>query len=115
MSGPVTVTLTYTVEEARRVAHLIDKVDRSTQLSYDDHDRLLCIASAIRLQLPQPKPAEPTGLGAVVKDREGYEWVKIDRHPACNDWRKVNPGEPDFGRARYSDIDAVEVLSEGVS
>ena len=52
-----------------------------------------------------PKPDEPTGLGAVVEDREGRKWVRAadSIRPWFNDaigWRE------------WSDIDAV---SEGVS
>lgn len=56
-----------------------------------------------------PKPAEPTGLGAVVEDAEGEAWV---RNNPCDDckWRSSDGVWLDF-----ADIDAVRVLSEGVT
>ncbi len=69
------------------------------------------LAHQIESQTRPPKPPEPTGLGAVVKDREGHVWVRI--HESYGDllWRMEVPNtcaEP------YDRIDAVEVLSEGV-
>ncbi len=69
------------------------------------------IATQIEVQTRPPKPPEPTGLGAVVKDRQGHVWVRI--HESYGDllWRMDVPStcaEP------YDRIDAVEVLSEGV-
>jgi hypothetical protein len=67
-----------------------------------------------------PKPAEPTGLGAVVVDAKGSRWIRIDTHQDCNDWTAVgapkNP-DPDASGVRweYAAIDAVAVLSEGVT
>ncbi len=59
-----------------------------------------------------PKPEEPSGLGAVVKDRAGTRWV---RRCTCHldparDWSPC--GEDRLHR--YDEIDAVEVLSKGV-
>ena len=53
-----------------------------------------------------PKPDEPTGLGAVVEDAEGYQWVRAH---GC--WYRDNAWA---GDADYADIAAVRVLSEGV-
>ena len=55
-----------------------------------------------------PKPEEPTGLGAVVEDAEGSKWVRIESRTG---WWWRNP----VGQThRWSDIDAVRILSEGV-
>lgn len=58
-----------------------------------------------------PKPEEPTGLGAVVEDAEGWRWVRRSTHPA-------RPWTADTGTFQksldYADIDVVRVLSEGV-
>lgn len=57
-----------------------------------------------------PRPDEPTGLGAVVEDAEGYLWVLNER--ALTDtlwWRRVGVATP-----HWSAISAVRVLSEGV-
>ena len=72
---------------------------------------LRALRDQIETQTKPPKPAEPTGLGAVVEDARGRKWVRadIDREPWFSDERT---GE-DCWRA-YADIDAVRVLSEGV-
>lgn len=58
------------------------------------------------------RPDEPTGLGSVVEDAKGDQWVLInvtgsDMKPA-RQWRTV------WGNRTWAEIDAVEVLSEGV-
>lgn len=56
-----------------------------------------------------PKPEEPTGLGAVVEDADGLQWVRIESPPGWWWWRNSN------GETRWwPDIDAVRSLSEGV-
>lgn len=107
----VTVTFTYTADEAARMAHLVERVDRCTTLAYDDHDRLLLISSAIRRALPPPRPAEPQGLGAVVEDAKGRRWV---RYPRPSEHSKFcwNAGN---GAVKWSEIDSPKVLSEGWS
>lgn len=58
-------------------------------------------------EFANPKPDEPTGLGAVVRDRDGITWVNAGGpYP----WRTVSHKDHN-----YADIDAVEVLSEGVT
>lgn len=63
-------------------------------------------ADQIEAQTRPPKPAEPTGLGAVVRARDGLLWQRIDADPP---WfhRDV------FDKA-WDQIDVAEVLSEGV-
>lgn len=61
--------------------------------------------------LADPKPAEPTGLGAVVLDSAGRHWVR------ANSWNLpwvYQAGANGAGR-KWSDLDVVEVLSEGWS
>ena len=72
------------------------------------------IADQIEAQLPKPKPEEPKGLGAVVKDRSGVRWVHID--PDTDD-DVDGAWESEFApvNLRWSRIDVVEVLSEGVT
>jgi hypothetical protein len=56
-----------------------------------------------------PKPEEPTGFGAVAEDAEGEWWVRITV-PTGAWWRNSR------GLTRvWRDIDAVRVLSEGVT
>lgn len=69
--------------------------------------------------LADPKPAEPTGLGAVVRDRKGATYVRVAVHfdgwAAGEMWRRVG-GEVNADKRRaWSDIDVAEVLSEGWS
>jgi hypothetical protein len=65
----------------------------------------------IEAQTTPQKPDEPQGLGAVVRDAGGKAWVRADpvERPWCD---ATSMGD---GWADYSDIDAVEVLSEGVT
>lgn len=67
---------------------------------------------------PTPiKPDEPTGLGAVVEDTEGVRWVRF-KFFELKPWRQSHlPGhcERKLATAYYADIDAVKILSDGVS
>jgi len=56
-----------------------------------------------------PKPAEPTGLGAVVENSDGGRWVRTDVAVDRPWWRY--PGIT----SGWAQVDAVRVLSEGVS
>ena len=60
-----------------------------------------------------PKPTEPTGLGAVVEDADGCRWVRASLTSTVNHWRCAD--ESGMGRKPYAKIDAVRVLSEGVT
>ena len=66
--------------------------------------------------LADPKPAEPTGLGAVVLDSAGRHWVR------ANSWNlpwvyQAGAVEPDeyIDERKWTDLDVAEVLSEGWS
>lgn len=63
--------------------------------------------------LPKPVAPEPRGLGAVVKDGEGRKYVRYTNDPLAP-W---TTGGPEHTRPYryYSDLDVVEVLSEGVA
>lgn len=72
-----------------------------------EHEFAATLASTLETLLPDSKPAEPTGLGAVVIDAMGRTWVR--RHPAGEAW--VNG----YQRwAEYADLDVVKVLHRGV-
>lgn len=58
--------------------------------------------------IPDPKPVEPEGLGAVVEDAEGRRWVRFRINP--EPWRR---GDAGIYRA-WSLIHATRVLSSGV-
>ena len=62
--------------------------------------------------LADPKPAEPTGLGAVVRDRDGRIWVRTDVPDLA--WVHTSP-VADPMEFRWADLDVAEVLSEGWS
>lgn len=75
------------------------------------------IADQIESQARPPKPAEPTGLGAVVEDAAGQRWTRYDERDPQPWWRTStgDPDEPIECRFAYADIDAVKVLSKGVN
>lgn len=58
-----------------------------------------------------PKPAEPTGFGAVVEDADGDLWVRADDDDIP--WRRIARSDDDW-RA-YANFDAVRILSEGIT
>lgn len=62
-----------------------------------------------------PKPEEPTGLGAVVRDSEGLQWVRATFADADHyGWRCANRPQVN-GLSRWPELDAIKVLSEGVT
>lgn len=67
---------------------------------------ITAIADQIETQTPRPKPAEPTGLGAVVRARDGLLWQRIDADPP---WF-----HRDVFDKTWDQIDVAEILSEGV-
>jgi hypothetical protein len=72
-------------------------------------DRWHLVADQIEAQIKPPKPAEPTGLGAVVEDADGNRWVRAFSLRLA--WTDTLFAE---NCREYADIDAVKVLSEGV-
>ena len=71
-------------------------------------------------QTAPPKPDEPTGLGAVVEDAEGVRWTLTMRPPATNEpkaspWCRDHIPASGVKFAEWSEINAVRVLSEGVT
>ena len=91
--------------------------DKAWQVIRDHHpDRVgtptwEIYAMMLRLlnESPDLKPPEPTGLGAVVEDAEGDRWTRVDGD-AISLWHHG-------GRfpKQWRDIDAVRVLSDGVT
>jgi len=67
--------------------------------------RLQDLIDQISAQIKPPKPAEPTGLGAVVEDASGKRFVRYD-----GDW----PWLDGTANLQWQHINAVRVLSEGV-
>ena len=70
---------------------------------------LRVLRDQIEAQTKPPKPAEPTGLGAVVEDAKGNRWVRAFSLRLA--WTDTLFEEDN---REYADIDAVRVLSEGV-
>lgn len=66
------------------------------------------LATQIEAQTRDPKPAEPSKLGAVVEDGNSARFVRSDVETS-NPWRG-----PDGTPHEWSEIDAVRVLTEGV-
>ena len=86
-------------DRSLKIEHLVDALRKDGRYISNTY-----IADQIEAQT---KPAEPTGLGAVVEASDGQTWVR--RHPGGYAW--VNG----YQRwAEYDDINAVRVLSEGV-
>lgn len=71
------------------------------------------LIAQIRSQTEPLKPEEPTGLGAVVEDAGGERYI---RHPGdLAPWRWAPGTDGERPWRYYADIDAVKVLSEGVT
>lgn len=66
-------------------------------------------ARSILRALAAPTPAEPMGLGAVVRDRGDVLWIRVPERDA-DSW--YTPGRAWAG---WSEIDVAEVLTEGWS
>ena len=67
------------------------------------------VARSILRALAAPTPAEPMGLGAVVRDRGDVLWIRVPERDA-DSW--YTPGRAWAG---WSEIDVAEVLTEGWS
>ena len=88
------------------VAHLVH--DLRDAHARTNNAAIALVADAIAAKFT-PKPAEPTGLGAVVEDSQGERWVRVAE---CDQsWRSEHAA----ALCDYALIDAVRVLSEGVS
>lgn len=96
-------------EDAETVRRLADLMPWA--LHSEDTPRLQAALRELADPKP-PKPDEPTGIGAVVVDRDGVTWVRASRRTTVNHWRCADVSG--IGRKPYARIDAVEVLSEGV-
>lgn len=71
--------------------------------------------NALRSLIPPRKPKEPTGLGAVVEDSSGCRWTRLrdqERPAGSACWQRATSGVTITG---WLGVDAVKVLSEGVT
>lgn len=87
--------------------HVREMVGRAVRAISTPPDR----RASQRDRLPLHAPPEPTGLGAVVEDREGDRWSRIRSRPEghCCWLRDESAVVP----VQYRAIDAIKVLSEG--
>jgi hypothetical protein len=95
-------------EDAEQIKRLIACVETvcgrtATGRAYSD------MQAALR-EFADPKPEEPTGLGAVVEDANADLWVHSCQGGRAQWMRRNNPS----AWREWSEIDAVRVLSEGV-
>ena len=112
MSAPESVTITLPASPCHAApigwAAVIENLRETRFVVLSD------LADQIEAQLPKPKPEEPKGLGAVVLDRDGNRWVRVDPNPGDN---LLGAWESEFSPTNktYSAIDVVGILSEGVT
>ena len=92
-------------EDCRRLADALNDLDGAPVW-------LTQGAATLLRALAEPKPAEPTGLGAVVRARDGRIWVRTDVPDIA--WVHTSP-VADPLEFRWADLDVLEVLSEGWS
>jgi hypothetical protein len=72
------------------------------------------IAGQVEAQLTD-KLAEPRGLGAIVVDSDGTEWIRSEYYdgPTANPWYNVLVGDEDLDARSWHEIDAVEIVHSG--
>lgn len=95
----------------RLAAHLRRDATRAVRWEGSMDALLLRVADVLD---PAPKPVEPTGLGAVVRDRAGRRFIRVQHGSGTATWYQTNAPEATDPRWVWDYIDAVEVLSEGV-
>jgi hypothetical protein len=93
----------------------VERLDDLLWASVDAETAQADMQAALRefANLTPPKPDEPLGLGAVVEDAAGTKWIRHDSVEIRTRWLNTDDCETRY-RA-YDDLDAVRVLSEGVS
>lgn len=105
------------IEDA--LPRLRDQIEAVARVSVDDRAwaRILGrIQDDLIDSVATPKLEEPTGLGAVVEDADGVQWVRWTpgHPPMTSPWRKSNS----IGAAahkKWGALGAVRVLAEGVA
>lgn len=100
-------------ERLARAMWVADNNSRTWDAMPEAHGSYLENAAAVLRALAVPTPAEPMGLGAVVRDRGGWLWVKWSTtHREDRNW-KHESRSGDY--QRWDALDSPEVLSEGWS
>jgi len=98
-------------EQVERLMAAFERARGESCFSADDKH----LQAALRSLVAPPKPDEPTGLGAVVEDSDGFTWVRT--HATGYPWHaNLDTSNANNTAARkYADVAAVRVLSEGVA
>lgn len=96
-----------------------EAVARLGELIRDQHQNNVFAIDDVQAALREfanptpPKPEEPLGLGAVVEDDEGREWIRRVRK-GRSPWAHYDEAERTSRGRDYDEIAAVRILSEGV-
>ena len=106
---PLVVIDPESAEDAGRLVRLY-LTEYDGQGSVPQREEIACMQAALRTFAdPPPQIEEPTEFGARVRDARGVNWVRTYQ-PGCGEkpWCTGNH------HGTWADIDAVEILSEGV-
>lgn len=74
-------------EDREQVERLTEAYSKQRRLITDDGDGRVNDMQAALRSLAQPEDPEPQGLGAVVRDGRGREWVRADNADTTTPWR----------------------------
>ena len=107
-------------EDREQVRSLLETYGRQfTDWTPELDSNVTRLQQALRAMLAPPKPPkpeEPLGLGAVVVDSEGRRWVSVSTRLDVPRW--LNQSKP-LGSttqwSRWDALDAVDILSQGVT
>lgn len=97
-------------EQVSRLCSLLGKHHGAHSAVDLDLDFVSSQAALREFADPKPRIEEPRGLGAVVRDSSGLKWIRVTNTPGTFPWLRDG-----YGVEGWSNIDAVEVLSEGVT
>lgn len=103
-------------QDAGALTALIRHLTRLAGLPWEgsrgEHESIVREALRQFLIPPPPKPEEPLGVGALVEDRAGVQWLRVTSGPT-RAWAPLGSVRI-FDRWRdYADIAVVRVLEEG--
>ena len=100
----------------REYVHAAENAGLVTYIAPNDRG-VDCMQAALwaMVNRSKPKPEEPDGLGAVVRDHRGREFTRYDRHDPQPWWLDDHgPNAQVERRFEWAEFEAVEVLSEGI-
>lgn len=102
-------------EDREQVERLADAI--LTEAAGYSIDRAIIVCAFEKFASPTPpKPEEPTGLGAVVRDTEGFYYSRgYTKGESTHQWHVVDPAiRKRMSWWKWEDMDVTEVLSPGV-